>query len=140
VYGYAVQDADARGVWGRSTAGRGVYGQSTSGQGVRGHSATGVDLYGSTSDPTKGAGLRVVGRARFDHCVGVAVLGATTSSIVVTPGLELSSTSAVTATLMSGVGTVMVRRVAVDTAADTFTIVLTGSAPAGTKIAWHVFG
>jgi hypothetical protein len=141
VYGYAAQDADARGVWGRSTAGRGVYGQSSSGQGVRGFSSTGVALYGSTSDPKKGAGLRVVGKVRLDHCAGVATVIAATNSTTVTPGVDLTSTSAVTATLMgSAGGTTTVHRVALDTATDQFTIVLTANAASNVKVAWHVFG
>lgn len=130
VYGRATMSASSRGVHGYSTSGRGVYGQATSGTG--GHF--------QTSDPSTGTALRAVGRVRFDHASGVATLGTTASSIIVTPGTDLTSTSAVTATLLSDAGSVMVRRVAVNTAADTFTIVLTGSAPAGTRIAWHVFG
>lgn len=127
VYGKAAQGTSSRGVHGYSPSGRGVFGQATSGVGV----------YASA---TTGYAIRSSGRVRFDKAAGIATLGATASSIVVTPGTDLTSDSAVTATLMSDVGTVMVRRVAVNAAADTFTIVLTGSAPAGTRIAWHVFG
>jgi hypothetical protein len=144
VYGYAAQDADSRGVWGRSAAGRGVYGQSTSGQGVRGYSATGVAGYFGTSDPAKGTGLRVLGRARFDHCVGVVTIAnGSATSVAISPGIDLTSTSAVVATLMNDAGgSTAVKRVEIDPTADTFFVQLTAANASGgpVKVAWHVFG
>lgn len=139
--GFALPPSPAKtGVYGRSTLGasaRGVHGYSTSGRGVFGQATTGTGLYGVA---TTGYAIRSSGRVRFDKAAGIATLGATATSIVVTPGTALTATSAVTATLMSDAGTVMVRRVAVNTGNGTFTIFLTGSAAAGTKVAWHVFG
>jgi hypothetical protein len=141
VHGYAAQDADARGVYGQSTAGRGVYGEATSGQGVRGFATTGTAVYGATSGLKSGVALRTVGRVRFDKSVGLATIAAGTKSIAVTPGIDLTSSSAVVATLQGNPGgTTTVQRVAVDATTDTFTIYLTASATTNVKVAWHVFG
>lgn len=131
VFGYAAQDATAKGVYGRTTAGHGVHGYATSG-------AAG---YFTTGAPTSGTALRAVGRVRFDHCAGVATIGAGTKSVLVSPGIDLGTTSAVVATLLgSAGGTTTVHRVAVDAVADTFRIYLTASSNATVKVAWHVFG
>ena len=58
-----------------------------------------------------------------------------------TPGLDLTATSAVVATLMgSAGGTTAVRCVIVNATADTFTIYLTANATSAVTVAWHVFG
>jgi hypothetical protein len=49
VYGYAVQDSDARGVIGESTVGRGVFGLATSGTGVFGVATGGDGVHGESS-------------------------------------------------------------------------------------------
>jgi hypothetical protein len=100
VYGEALQSVDARGVWGRSGSGRGVYGQASSGQGVRGYASSGTAGYFSTSAPSSGTALRAIGRVRLDNCAGVAMIPAGANYKVITPGINLSSSSAVTATLM----------------------------------------
>ena len=126
---------------GATVAGRGVYGQASSGQGVRGYAATGAALYGSTSGLKKGLALRTVGRVKLDNSVGIATITSGTSSVVVTPGIDLVSTSAVTATLQGNpAGSVTVKSVAVNATNDTFTIYLTAAATANVKVAWHVFG
>jgi hypothetical protein len=142
VYGEAAQDSTAKGVWGKSNGGRGVYGQATSGQGVRGYaSTTGTALYGSTAGLKKGVALRTVGRVAFDHCVGTATIASGQKSVVVTPGIDLLSTSTVVATIQGNPsGTMTVRSVAVDATADTFTIYLTANATVAMTVAWHVFG
>jgi hypothetical protein len=141
VYGEASQDSTARGVAGKSTAGRGVYGQATSGQGVRGYATTGSALFGQTSALKSGVALRTVGRVRFDNSVGVATIAAGTKSVTVTPGIDLTTTSAVVATLQGNPGgATVVQRVAIDATADTFTIYLTANATSSVKVAWHVFG
>ena len=91
VYGYAAQDADARGVHGQSKAGRGVYGQATSGVGV----------YGSA---TTGYALRTSGRLKVDKASGVATIPATKTSITVTPGIDVTSTSFVLLTPKADLG------------------------------------
>ena len=150
VYGYAVQDASATGVLGQSTAGRGVVGVATSGVGVRAAATSGIGVYASatgtaghfaTSGPKIGTALRTIGRVRFDNSVGIATIASGTSSVTVTPGIDLSATSAVVATLQGDAGgSTTVKRVVVDATADTFTIYLTGNTTAAVKVAWHVFG
>jgi hypothetical protein len=141
VYGEAKQDSTARGVAGVSTSGRGVYGAATTGYGVRGQATTGAALYGQTSGLKSGVALRTVGKVRFDNSVGLATIASGTKSVTVTPGIDLTTTSAVVATLQGNPGgTTTVQRVAIDTAADTFTIYLTANSTASVKVAWHVFG
>jgi hypothetical protein len=139
IYGYAAQDADAVGVQGRTTAGRGVFGQATSGVGVRGTATSGTA--GSFEATAGGYALRAVGRVKLDKCAGVATIAQGTRSILVTPGIDLTSLSAVVATLQgSPGGTTTVQRVAISTTANTFTIHLTANSTAAVKVAWHVFG
>jgi hypothetical protein len=141
VYGASTAGSGGRGVWGFSSNGRGVFGQSSSGQGVRGYSATGSAGYFSTSATDKGAAIRAIGRVRLDNCAGVATIVSGTNSIPVTPGIVLTSSSAVTATLLGDAGgSTTVKRVAVNTSTGVFTIVLTNPASANVKVAWHVFG
>ena len=138
VYGYAAQDADARGVHGQTTAGRGVYGQATNGQGVRGQATSGAGVYAIA---TTGYALRTSGRVRFDKSGGVATVLAGTNSILVNPGIALETTTAVVATLQGTAGgTTTVHRVAIDAAANTFRIYLTANAASNVKVAWFVFG
>jgi hypothetical protein len=141
VFGYAAQDSSASGVFGQSTAGRGVFGQATTGQGVRGYATTGSALYGSTSSAKSGYALRTVGRVRFEKSTGIATVAAGSNHVTVTPGIDVTTSSAVVATLQgSAGGKTTVHRVSVSTTADTFTIYLTANATASVKVAWHIFG
>ena len=161
VYGYAAQDASARGVTGQSTAGYGIsgvastgrgvngtattgyglFGAASSGIGARGWSTTGTALYATTSGPKIGTALRAIGRVKFDNCAGVATIAAGHNSVVVTPGSDMLATSAVVATLQGNPsGVAMVKSVSVDATADTFTIYLTANATAAVTVAWHAFG
>ena len=138
VYGFATTDSGARGVTGQSTNGRGVNGIATIGRGVHGQATTGEAGH---FESATGTGLRVIGRARFDNCAGVATIAAGTNNVVVTPGSNLLTTSAVVATLQgSAGGTTTVHRVAVNATTDTFTIFLTANSTGSVKVAWHVFG
>jgi hypothetical protein len=137
VYGLATQDTSSRGVVGQSTAGRGVNGLATSGLGVRGYATNGVGLSG---EALTGYALRTKGRVRLDKSAGIATVLSGTSTKLVTPGIDLTSTSAVIATLNGDAGGATVERVTIDTAADTFTIILTGNAAASVKVAWLVLG
>jgi len=141
VYGSAAQDATSRGVFGHTEAGQGVYGEATTGQGLSGHASTGTAVYAATTGPKTGLALRAVGRVKFDNAAGIATIVAGTRSVVVTPGLNLTATSAVVATLqgLAG-GTTTVHRAVVNATADTFTIYLTANATVDAKVAWHVFG
>ena len=141
VYGYAAHDVSARGVHGHSTVGRGVFGQATTGQAVHGYATTGTAGYFATELPTSGFALRAIGRVKLDKCVGIATVASGTKSIVVSPGIDLGTGSAVVATLQGTAGgTTTVHRVAVDTAANSFTIYLTANSTSNVKVAWHVFG
>jgi hypothetical protein len=138
VYGIATQDANSRGVWGTAYAGRGVFGEATSGLGVRGFAQSGVGLSG---EATSGYALRTTGRVRLDKSAGTATVAAGTATKQVTPGIDLTSTSAVVATLNGDAGgSVAVKRVSINTTANTFTIVLTGNAASSVKVAWIVLG
>jgi hypothetical protein len=128
-------------VHGQSTGGRGGYGQATTGYGVRGYATGGTAIYAGSADPMKDYALRAVGRVKLDRCAGVATITAGTKSAVVSPGIDLVSTSAVVATLQGHPGgTTTVQRVAIDTTTDRFTIYLTANSTATVKVAWHVFG
>ena len=151
VYGYAAMDAAAAGVVGKTTLGRGVagiatlgtgaMGSATSGIGTRGYAANGTALFASTSNPKLGIALRTVGRVRFDKSVGVSTVPANASSVTVTPGIDLSTTSAVVATLQGPpTGAALVKSVAVNVTTNKFTIYFTAPVGAGRKVAWHVFG
>lgn len=158
VYGFAPEDGTSVGVLGQSASGSGVVGfsgsgarssrsqtgvygqanQSTTGIGVRGHSASGTGVYASS---TTGTSLRATGRVRFDKSAGIAVVASGNISVLVTPGVDLVSTSAVVASLMgSAGGTTTVHRCVVDSSANRFTIFLTANTNADVKVAWHVFG
>ena len=146
VFGQADQDSASRGVWGQSaggrgvngisTTGRGVHGQATSGLGVRGYATSGVGLSG---EATTGYALRTMGRVRLDKSAGQATINSGNVSVTVTPGIDLTSTSAVVATLNGNAGgSTAVKRVAIDTTANTFTVHLTANATATVKVAWIV--
>ena len=142
VYGYAGQDANARGVYGATTVGYGVYGVATTGTGVRGIvTSAGTGGFFATGSPSSGTGLRAQGRVRFDHAAGIATIASGASSVLVTPGTDLQTTSAVVATLMGNAGgSTTVKRVSLDSATNKFTIYLTANSTASVQVAWHVFG
>ena len=148
VFGYAAQDANSRGITGQSvagrgvnglaTTGRGVHGQATSGLGVRGYATSGVGVSG---EATTGYALRTSGRIRLDKSSGSATVAAGTSSVLVTPGIDLTGTSTVIATLNGNAGgSTTVKRVSIDASANTFTVHLTGNTVGPVKIAWLVLG
>jgi hypothetical protein len=85
----------------------------------------------------RAAGRRQV---RLDHCSGIKSFSSGVSSVVVTPGIDLSSNSAVVATISGAAVGASVVRTSVDTAADSFTIFFSGPTSAAGKVAWHVFG
>ena len=94
VFGYAVQDANAHGVHGQSTAGRGVFGQATTGAGVYASATTGIAIQASTPVSNgihTGYALRASGKIKLDNCAGVATIAAGTNNVTVTPGLDLTA-------------------------------------------------
>ncbi len=131
VFGYCDLDATAVGVLGKTTLGQGVEGLATTGT---------AGLF-KTNGLKSGTALRTIGRVRFDNSVGIATIGAGKSSVTVTPGIALTTSSAVVATLQANPsGSLTVQGVVVNATADTFTIYLTGNTSAALKVAWHVFG
>jgi hypothetical protein len=151
VFGYAAQDGNARGVLGKTTSGQGVRGEATSGYGTRGvvtsgvgasgYATTGTAVLATSADPKIGTALQAIGKVKFDKSVGIATIASGSKSGVVTPGIDLTTTSAVVATLQgSAGGTTTVHRCAVDPTGNKFTIYLTANATAAVKVAWHVFG
>lgn len=141
VYGDAPGGTSVRGVHGRTTGGRGVFGQATTGQGIRGYATSGTAIYAASADPMAGYAIRALGRVKLDNCAGVATIGSGTKAKTVTPGIDLTSASAVVATLQGDAGgSTTVKRVAVNTTANTFTIHLTANATADVKVAWHLLG
>jgi hypothetical protein len=148
VYGQATQDSTSRGVWGYSPAGLGVYGESSTGRAVQGVASSGIGVRASASSgtgcyatSTTGYALRTDGKIRLDKSAGVATIASGTSSITVSPGIDLSATSAVVATLNgSAGGSTAVKRVAINTTTNVFTIYLTANSTASVKVAWLVLG
>jgi hypothetical protein len=123
VYGYAAQDASARGVTGRTTTGRGVNGLATSGT-------------GGYFSATTGIALRAEGPVRFKTS-GLATIAAGTKSVVVTPGLDLTAGTKILTTLQGNPGgSTVIQRVAVNTTANTFTIYLTANSVANVRVSW----
>jgi hypothetical protein len=98
-------------------------------------------MYAATTDPTQGLAFRAVGRVKLDNCSGIATIAAGTNNVVVKPGIDLTSSSAVVATLQASAGgTTTVHRCVVNVTTDSFTIYLTANSTANVKVAWHIFG
>ena len=77
---------------------------------------------------------------KFDKSVGRPTIAAGTKSVTVTPGIDLTTTSAAVATLQGSANGALVERVAIDTTANTLTIFPTKNTTAAVSVAWHVFG
>jgi hypothetical protein len=128
VYGLADQDSTSRGVWGFSSNGQGVRGETTTGHGV-------------VAVATTGYALRTSGRLRFDKSGGIATVAAGTKDVLVTPGIDLTPTSTVIATLQASAGgTTAVHRVAINATTNQFRIYLTANATTAATVAWFVLG
>lgn len=139
VLGQAPQKTGVYGVAGSGTSGdRGVHGAASTGRGVFGETATGVGGYfGATGS---GTALQVAGRVKFSTC-GVATVPAGSKSRVVVPGVALGAGSRVLATLQGDPGNAAtVQRVAVNAAADTFTVYLTAKPSTSVPVAWFIIG
>ena len=92
-------------------------------------------------EATTGYALQTVGRVRLDKSAGLATIASGSSTVTVTPGIHLTTTSAVIATLQSNAGgATAVKRVAVNATNNTFTIYLTANSSALVKVAWLVLG
>lgn len=124
VYGEAVQDAASRGVWGASS----------SGQGVRGEATIGVGVSGNAADPA-GYAFRGSGRVRFDKVSGVATIPAGSTSVTVTPGVDVTGDSFVLLTAKSNIGSRSLY-FSTDTTNNRITIRMSSSRTSSTSIAW----
>ncbi len=114
IYGYADSDASARGVTGQSTAGVGLYGLATTGY-----------------------ALRTDGRIKLDKSSGSTTITAGSKSKTITPGVDVTTSSVLLATLQgSAGGTTTVHRAAINATANTFTIYLTAKATVNVKVGW----
>jgi hypothetical protein len=128
------------GVKAKATTGTGLYGTSDSGYGLVAFSGTGTAAVFSTSSPAVGTALMTSGRVRFEKSVGLATVARGTRSVVVTPGIDVTATAAVVATLQGSAGGAVVERVSVDATNNRFTIYLTKNTTANANVAWHIFG
>jgi hypothetical protein len=138
VYGHAAQDVSSRGVWGFTTAGQGVRGEATTGIGVRAYSASGP---AGSFETATGYAIQASGRLKLHKATGIAIIASGTRSVVVTPGVDVLSSSFVLATLNgSAGGTTTVQRVSIDATNDRFTIFLTANSTAAVRVAWMILG
>ena len=79
VYGEATQDATARGVTGKSTAGQGVRGEATTGHGVHGEATSGHGVHGVATTGVAVQGQGTTGQGvRGDATTGQGVRGVAT--------------------------------------------------------------
>jgi len=125
------------GVYGEATAAstsRGVWGKATSGQGVRGEASTGAAVQGVASN-IAGYAFRGSGRVRFDKVSGVATIAANATSVVVTPGVDVTVDSFVLLTAMANIGTRSLF-VTTDATNNRFTIAISSSRTSSTPIGW----
>jgi hypothetical protein len=167
VYGYAAQDAAARGVTGKTTAGRGVNGIATSGSGVYGHTDSGFGVEGIAAsgygvsgtsasnfgvfghsdssvavyaEAPAGIALQTVGRVKLATS-GIAIIPAGLSSVAVSPpfGVDVSIDSFVLLTPMANLGT-RALWFTKNITLDTITIHLSSSRSSATKVSWLLLG
>ncbi len=125
---------DGTGVWGSATHGTGV--------GVAGTATGAYGVAGSFEVPTDdfAIALRVTGRADFSTA-GVSTIQSGSSSVVVSPGVNITNTAKVLATLQGNAGgATTVARVVRDTGDNTITIHLTANATSDVDVAWFVIG
>jgi hypothetical protein len=123
------------GVHGNAPSGRGVNGTSTSGIGVRGTSTSGTGLYGGSST---GLALQAEGRTKLSTS-GVVVIAAGSTSKVVTPGVDVNSSSFVLLTPKANIGS---RALWFNTnpTDNRFTIRMSRSRSKNTQVAWLLLG
>jgi len=126
VFGYAVQDGASRGVFGRANAGHGVHGQATGGVGVYGAATKGIAIQGS-------------GRVKFGKVSGVATIAAGNTSVLVNPGVNVTSGSFVLLTPRANIGS---RGLwfTTNATANTLTIHVSATRTSATKVAWLLLG
>ena len=124
-----------------STAGRGVFGEATSTvgttYGVHGRSKSAGGAAVLAENLAGGTGLKVIGKARFNHS-GVATIAAAASSVTVV-AKDITKESFVLATLQTNVpGDVWIKAAVPDVAGLSITIYLNAIVPTATPVAWFV--
>lgn len=122
VYGEAMNGTTAHGVWGRSASGRGVAGSATSGIGVYAVATTGYAIAAS-------------GRVHFGKVSGLATIAAGASSVTVTPGVAITTTTFALLTARSNLGARALWHT-VDPTAGTLTVHVSSAVSATTSIGW----
>lgn len=126
VHGFAAQDSGSRG----------VIGESPAGQGVRGETTTGAALYGTADS---GYAVRGSGRLRFDRVSGVARINAGSTSVAVTPGVNVVTATFALLTPKTNIGSRSLW-FTTNTTANTLTIHMSASRSSGTFVAWLLVG
>jgi hypothetical protein len=133
VTGHAKNSA-ASGVYGQNDgAGYGVAGRAAGGIGTLGDSANGVGVWANSDNATA---LKVTGKATFSRS-GILTVAAGKSSATQT-GVALTSTSLVLATLQQARPGVWVSSAVPTVKAHSFTVHLSKTVTAKTKVAWFV--
>jgi len=129
-----VSNSGSSGVYGQNDGtGFGVAGRAASGVGALGDSANGVGVWANSQNATA---LKVTGKAKFSRS-GVLTIAAGKSSATQT-GVQLTSASLVLATLQQDRRGVWVRSAVPKVSAHSFTVHLSRTVPARTKVAWFV--
>lgn len=133
VSGHA-KNSGASGVYGQNDGtGFGVAGRAAGGVGVLGDSANGVGVWASSQNATA---LKVTGTAKFSRS-GILTVAAGKSSATQT-GVHLTSASLVLVTLQQDRPGVWVRSAVPKVSAHSFTVHLSKTVPARTRVAWFV--
>jgi hypothetical protein len=133
VFGHA-KNLSASGVYGQNdSTGFGVAGRAAAGVGVLGDSANGIGVWASSENATA---LTVTGTAKFSRS-GILTVPAGKSSVTQT-GVHLTSASLVLVTLQQDRPGVWVRSAVPNVTAQSFTVHLSKTVPARTRVAWFV--
>jgi hypothetical protein len=163
-YGVRAESATSFGLYANSPDYIAVYGYSENGKGLQGHGGnTGVYAYGGVvgayansptgtalrSETTSGTAIEAMGgtgialrtdaRVKFDKVSGRATITAGHTTVTVTPGVNVTSSSFVLLTPMSNIGTRGLW-VTTDAANDQFKIHISSSRSASTKVGWLLLG
>lgn len=134
-YGMQATSNTGSGVGAFSSTGVGAYGASGSHRGVWGFSDTGTGLFGSC---TTGLALHAQGRIKFSTS-GVATIIAGSTSKVINPGVNVTSSSFVLLTPKADIGT-RALWFTTNTTNDRFTIRMSSARSRNTKVAWLLVG
>jgi hypothetical protein len=117
VFGYANQDSGSKGVWGFSRRGVGIFGEAHE----------------------NGIAIRAKGRIKADKVSGLATIPAGSTSVTVSPGVNVTSGSFVLLTPKANIGS---RGLwfTTNANADSFAIRMSSSRSSNTKVAWLLLG